>query len=185
MDTKKFQVSYPWDTSGYTPRTIFELGMNDDGFLMHITVYESDPRREQREHQKPVHWDSCVEWFVNFCPECCDRYFNFEMNANGAVHVAFRKNRSEYRLLTHDEIDMLDVKTIIGRDVWEVTYAVPFSLIQKYIPDYQFQEGMRINANFYKCGDLMEFPHYGVWSEIPVETPDFHRPEYFGIIELL
>ena len=58
---------------------------------MHIIVKESKPRRELTEHQSDVCRDSCVEWFVNFLPERCDRYFNFKVNPNGAMHVAFRR----------------------------------------------------------------------------------------------
>jgi hypothetical protein len=37
-----------------------------------------------------------------------------------------------------------------------------------------------IRANFYKCGDSTAVPHYLSWSHIATETPDFHRPEFFG-----
>jgi hypothetical protein len=37
-----------------------------------------------------------------------------------------------------------------------------------------------LRANFYKWGDGTSVPHYLTWSHIVTETPDFHRPEFFG-----
>lgn len=185
MIPQKFTLSYPWDVNGYKPYAEYELSMDENGFLMHITVRERDPRRVETEHQRDIYMDSCVEWFVNFAPEVCDRYFNFEVNANGAMRVAFRKNRYEGSMLPHDDIALLDIQTGIGEDTWEVSYRVPFLLIKKYIPSYRYESGMHIRTNFYKCGDKTEFPHFGIWTEYPLERPDFHRPEYFGTVRLV
>ena len=65
MKKQTFTLTYPWDESwdknGYKPEVVFELGMNEEGFTMHINVQESNPRREQTEHLAFVHEDSCVE----------------------------------------------------------------------------------------------------------------------------
>lgn len=45
-------------------------------------------------------------------------------------------------------------------------------------------EGMAIHANFYKCGEKTEYPHFGVWKHPGTPKPDFHRPESFGEIVL-
>jgi hypothetical protein len=39
-----------------------------------------------------------------------------------------------------------------------------------------------LRANFYKCGDGTSVPHYLSWNQVITETPDFHRPEFFGEI---
>lgn len=179
MKVYTFTLMYPWDKCGYKPYTEFHLSMDECGFLMHIIVHENNPRRTETEHQCDVYMDSCVEWFVNFCPKHSDRYFNFEVNANGAMHAAFRKNRNTAELLSIEEISELEIRTVIGEDVWEVYYHVPVTLISKYVPMYRHEKQMTIQTNFYKCGDATECPHYGIWAEIPVEEPDFHRPEYF------
>lgn len=185
MKDQIFTITYPWDKNGYKPEVVFELSKNEDGFVMHITVSEFNPRRVQTEHLSYVQEDSCVEWFVNFMPEKCDRYFNFEVNANGIMNVAFRKDRYDAQLLSLEDIASLGIKTSIYTAYWEVTYTVPFTLIQKYIPEYQYEEGMTIRSNFYKCGNMTQFPHHGIWNLMPLEKPDFHRPEYFGEIVLI
>ena len=59
---------------------------------------------------------------------------------------------------------------------WELLVAIPFDLVGldgEHLPE-------AVAANFYKCADGSSLPHYLSWSPIPVEKPDFHRPEYFG-----
>lgn len=52
----------------------------------------------------------------------------------------------------------------------------------RYIREYQHEEGMTIRSNFYKCGNMTQFPHHGIWNLMPLEKLDFHQPEYFGEI---
>jgi len=188
MKKQDFTLQYPWDATidknGYKPHVVFTLGQNPIGFTMDITVFEKDPKREKTEHLQFVHEDSCVEWFVNFMPEKCDRYFNFEVNANGIMNVAFRKDRYEKQLLSPEDIESLKIRTEIHEAHWNVSYIVPFSLIQKYIPAYTFTPGMKIKTNFYKCGAMTAFPHHGIWNAMPLEKPDFHQPDYFGEVIL-
>jgi hypothetical protein len=184
MENKTFALTYPWDKNGYKPDVTYELGVDDMGFHMYIKAKERNPRRVETEHQKMICEDSCVEWFANFMPEACDRYFNFEMNANGATYAAFRKDRYEYQMLTEEDIKEMQIRTEIREEDWIVQYRVPFSLIRKYIPQYQFREGMKISTNFYKCGDKTSMPHYGIWKEFPIEAPDFHLPQFFGEVIL-
>ena len=184
MKKQKFTLFYPWDPEGYKPEVTFELGMNGEGFTMDITVLESDPLREKTEHLQYVNEDSCVEWFVNFMPKKCEKYFNFEVNANGVMNVAVRKERANKTALSLEDIASLGIKTEICDTFWRVSYVVPFELIRKYIPEYRYEEGMTILSNFYKCGDKTVRPHYGVWNLIPLDKPDYHQPQYFGKIIL-
>ncbi|MDD7740577.1 MAG: carbohydrate-binding family 9-like protein [Fusicatenibacter sp.] len=181
-NTYTFTLQYPWDSNGCCPPAAFHLRRDSNGFHMHICVTEKDPRRMETRHLHFVHEDSCVEWFVNFAPGICDRYFNFEINANGAMYAAFRKDRFDYQLLTPDDLASMNISARIHADTWEVSYTVPFSLIRNYIPGYCEEEQKILRANFYKCGDLTPYPHYGMWNVFFVDPPDFHRPEYFGEI---
>lgn len=184
MNTQLFSLHYPWNTNGYTPEVHFTLTISDDAFLLHIETNEQNPRRMEHQHLNYVHYDSCVEWFVNFAPETCDRYFNFEINANGTLYAAFRKNRSEFTLLELEDMNLLEIKPEVLDDKWIIDFKVPFTFIKKYIPEFEFQKGMTILSNFYKCGDRTEYPHFGIWNPINLPQPDFHRPEFFGKIVL-
>lgn len=178
---KQYTIWYPWDENGYKPEVFFTLGVCENGFTMHIKTKETEPKREAKAHLEPVHVDSCVEWFVNFLPESCDRYFNFEVNAGGIMYAAFRKDRYDYKVLELKDIESLNIQATIQENSWEINYTVPFELIKKYIPDYRYTN--KIRANFYKCGSQTEYPHYGVFQHPGTLKPDFHRPECF--VEIL
>jgi hypothetical protein len=45
--------------------------------------------------------------------------------------------------------------------------------------------GYCLQANLYKCGDKLRFPHYLAWREIDLPAPDFHQNRFFGSIEFL
>lgn len=184
MNTQSFSLHYPWDTTGYKPEVNFTLNVSENAFLLHIETIEQNPRREEHQHLNFVHFDSCVEWFVNFSPKTCDRYFNFEMNANGTLYASFRKDRYEFTLLDIEDVDLLQIEPTILENKWIIDLKVPFTFIKKYIPEFEYQEGMTITSNFYKSGDNTEYPHFGIWNPIDTPEPDFHRPEYFGKIVL-
>ena len=73
-----------------------------------------------------------------------------------------------------------DIHTNRLTDGWEIFYRIPLKFIRLFYPDYQFKG--ELAANFYKCGDETANKHYLSWSPIDLRSPDFHRPEYFGVI---
>lgn len=180
QDKEAIRLMYPWDENGYCPEVEFNPCMTKTGVRMRIFVKESNPKRVMTEHFQPVHLDSCVEWFVNFFPETSSSYFNFEVNANGVMNVAFRKNRQEFRTMTVEDVELLGIKATIEETCWCVEYEIPFALIEKYFTGFRRKDKIEVLTNFYKCGDETLYPHYGVWKKIDTPEPDFHRPEYFG-----
>ena len=69
----------------------------------------------------------------------------------------------------------------IGAPEWTLEYRVPLALFKSLYGE-EVRPGRRAAANFYKCGDETEVPHYGAWSPVGTPAPDFHRPEFFGEI---
>lgn len=172
------------DPTGYCPKVVFSATYSDEGFHAHFKAYEKNPRAVVTEQQGPVCNDSCLEWFMNFDPVHTDRYFNIEMNAKGIANIGFRKDRYDNTPLDVADIESMKIKTEIFEDYWTLDYVVPFELIKKYIPDYEFKKGLEHPANVYKCGDETEFPHFGCWSMVNREKPDFHIPSYFGTMTI-
>ena len=172
--------NYYKNEGNYYPEIEFSVCYDEDGFHAKFKVPEKNPKAVMTKHFEKVNLDSCVEWFVNFAPDICDRYFNFEVNANGVFNTCLRKDRHDKILLTEEDMDSLNAKTEIFEDFWTVEYTVGFDFIKKYIPGYEFKKGAMLKSNVYKCGDETEFPHYGMWQEIKREKPDFHQPGDFG-----
>lgn len=121
--------------------------------------------------------DSCLEFF--FAPMAEDhRYFNIECNPLGNLYLGFggpRKTRVRQILKNPDTLGVRPFKTDGG---WGVELTIPLEFVQMYFPDFTFSGEAR--ANFYKCGDQTEIPHYLAWAPLTSETPDYHRRQDFG-----
>ena len=131
-----------------------------------------------------VNEDSCVELFLNFMPKSSDRYMNFEVNANGKMNVAFRKDRYERTKLTLEDIEGLNVSAQIYDDYWTASYKIGYELLKKYYKDFDINACDYVIGNAYKCGEKTEFEHYISLFEVKCEKPDFHRPEFFQRIAI-
>ena len=66
----------------------------------------------------------------------------------------------------------------IGECTWEAALVIPASAIFRHeIADL---DGKVMRGNFYKCGDLLQTPHFLSWAPIGLPQPKFHCPEFFG-----
>ncbi len=127
--------------------------------------------------------DSCLEFF--FCPVEGDRYFNFEGNPNGAMYVGYgRPGTERCRLHRGNFKEILQVRPFDIPGGWGLELRIPVSFIQIFVPDFQPVSGMKMRANFFKCGDETQQEHYMSWNPVEVPHPNFHLPEYFGEITL-
>lgn len=170
--------NYKW-TEGYAPEAYAQLiCILDRGFALRMTCKEVNPKAVYTNYNDPVYKDSCMEFFASFNPES-DKYMNFEMNSNGAFLAAVRTERAN-----KTPIDTLaplpEVKEEKSEDGWSVEVFFSNELIGALFGKDSFKSGESFKGNFYKCGDETEIPHFGMWSPIENEKPDFHRPEFFG-----
>lgn len=148
---------------------------NDEHLYVHLRAVEEQIRAQYTAPLSPVHKDSCLEFF--FMPG--DRYFNFEINPNGCLHIGFGHNRQDRTVLFRkDEAQFFEIRTNRTDDGWEVFYRIPLSFIRLFYPEHAFKGVLM--ANVYKCGDETAHIHYLSWNPVSSETPDFHRPQDFG-----
>jgi hypothetical protein len=177
---------YLWLKNGYEPRVEVRLCWSPRFLYVRFRVGERRAPVRYTKFQDPVYKDSCVEFFVDMFPEKRMGYVNFEMNAAGTLLAAFGPDRAHRRPLWPEDVADMSVRSgqddrpEVG-DSWHVEYAVPMALFRK-LYGQAVQPGDRAAANFYKCGDESEVPHYGAWSPVGTPAPDFHRPEFFGEI---
>jgi len=170
----------------YKPITYFNIGRSSDSIFIKYSVHGSMLRAIYSNDQDPVYEDSCVEFFC--MPIGAEKYTNFEFNCIGTCSASSRKGRNE-NIVPFSPEEMLTIKRFpsIGRRAfnemegmfeWELTVKIPFALIgidPKHLPE-------KIVGNFYKCADGTDSMHFVSWSPIPTAKPDFHRPEFFGIL---
>lgn len=185
--------TWPWHKS-YEPKVpsvAVKALYSDKNIYLRFFVKEKFIIAKTTESQGKVHLDSCVEFFVS--PNE-NGYFNFELNCVGSVHLAFKQDRHSGKFVEQQDLDKIKVATSLpkGKAIEEaiaspkkgyiVEYCVPLELFTKYSKCDLPQKGTIWKANFYKCGDNLPAPSWGVWSEVSTPEPDFHRPEFFGEI---
>ncbi|MBR6693766.1 MAG: carbohydrate-binding family 9-like protein [Clostridia bacterium] len=178
-DVPKAEIlTYKW-ASGYEPRAYAQVAvLKGRGIAAKLTAHESEPLAEKKKFNDPVFEDSCLEFFAMFDPKS-EKYINIEMNSVGAFLATVRKADGD--IVTIDNfIDLPKIKVEKSDDKWSVEVFLSFSDINKMFPGATFESGSVIRANFYKCGDKTQIPHYGMWNEIGGDKISYHQPEYFG-----
>lgn len=185
-EVEKIKIdTFPWKKSVFFPETTARLFYSDDCFRIRFDVDDGHIRAVVTEPNGPVCQDSCVEWFVNPCPEISDEYVNFEINPIGTLHAAIGKDRYERRFAEGALYESIKIISRIDSPNWSVEYAVPFEFFCKLYGDIRFMPGHVMKANFYKCGDLTRKPYWACWNPIGSEKPDFHLSKWFGELELI
>ena len=164
-------------TEDYGIRGRGQLCYDDENLYVHLSAVEKDIRAENTEPLSPVYEDSCLEFF--FMLPGSDDYFNFETNPNGCLCVQFGPEKTDrINIVRDDAEEYFDIRADRTSDGWEVFYRIPLKFIQLFYPDYHF--GGEISANMYKCGNKTVNKHYLSWTQIDLDAPNFHCPEFFG-----
>jgi hypothetical protein len=174
-----------WKEFGYRPEVRFNIAYSSTEIFLKYYVKEKYFRADKKETNQMVCEDSCVEFFV--LPESDGIYYNIEFNSIGTCLLGSGTGRkdserapveivSKIRRLSQPQ--GIPVKDKKGNYSWTLTLAIPVEIFFRHrITDLS---GKTFRANFYKCGDKLEVPHYVTWNPIGTSSPDYHRPEYFG-----
>ena len=160
--------------------------VNADGEFLQVEFFVEEPldcfRAEVMEDAGHSWEDSCVELFLQ-SPANPSEYFNFETTSRGFILAAHGPDRENRTLLDSAQLAKIvrakQLASVIGDFIsWSVSLRIPASIF-----GISTFEGVQLRGNLYKCADKAKTPHY--LSAFPIETekPDFHRPEFFQILE--
>ncbi|MBQ7827708.1 MAG: hypothetical protein IJ386_05515 [Clostridia bacterium] len=159
--------------------------VKDWGFLCRMTCIEDAPVATYTTFDDPVCLDSCMEFFAIW--DNGDSYLNIESNSTGTMCIGYGISRESRRTaLRYLKLeDMFKMNPVVEDGRWTLTMEIPIEKLQKFYKNISaetFVSGYSFTGNFYKTGgaDNTGNEHYAMWNEVGTETPDFHRPEYFG-----
>ncbi len=125
-------------------RAYGQLCYDRENLYVHLWAEEKHIRAEYSAPLSPVHKDSCLEFF--FMPDGGDRYFNFECNPNGCLHIGFGYNRStRVVLFRRDAEELFEIQTERTSDGWEVFYRIPLIFLRIFYPKSTFSGKLRAN----------------------------------------
>ena len=176
-----------WAGFVYKPIVRFSIGYTDHEIMLKYYITEDYFKAEKTESNQNVFEDSCVEFFMS--PADDGVYYNLEFNGIGTCLLGTGTSREDRRRVDPEIIAGIRRKTSIGEKPvserkgkfeWTITIAVPFGVFFHH--KIKTLRGKTIRANFYKCGDMLTIPHYLTWNPVGTPKPDFHRPEFFGMV---
>jgi len=178
---------FPWGTMGeldYRPATSARLGTDGASLFVYMETDETDLRAETKGFGS-VHTDSCMEFFVSPDSSSQRKYLNFEFNPLGAMYLSIGTSRYDREVLPVGNFaEVFQVRAVTHEKGWNLEFHIPLSFLKGFFPGLELKPGLCMRGNFYKCGDKTARSHFGCWSPIDLPKPDFHCPDFFGVLEL-
>lgn len=179
-----------WKGYEYKPEVDFSIAYSNHEIFIKYYVKETYFKAEKTESNQMVCEDSCVEFFVS--PANDGLYYNMEFNGIGTCLFGYGTGRADLKRADPSVISKIrrlaspgnkPLKETEGDVSWTITVAIPYEVFfQHEIKDLK---GKTFRANFYKCGDMLKVPHYVTWNPVGTANPDYHQPEYFGMLKFV
>ena len=185
--------NYMGDKPEHIPFTQVKMAYDNLAIYIIFRVEDQYIKAVNKKNQGPVCRDSCVEFF--FSPEKNSKngYLNLEMNCGGVMLFHFQETpSSEKTVLTENDLQQIETAHTLPRIIeneitekttWCVEYRIPFSMLKKYMTFDTPKANTIWRANFYKCADRTSHPHWLTWAPVDYSRPNFHLPQYFGVLE--
>ena len=167
----------------YDEENIYGIFLVKDKFV-HCLVQETNGH---------VSGDPCVEFF--FSPDESNPlyYFNLEINCGGVPLMQYvTVPRKEHQFLDENDIGKVEIAHSLPKKVfpeiendtiWTIEFKLPMKILKQHGEISHPRPGVKWNANFYKTASTTSNPHYLTWSLVNNPKPDFHLPQFFGILE--
>jgi hypothetical protein len=179
-----------WENFTFRPEVWFTMAYSGREIFLKFYVTEEFIKAEKTESNQMVCEDSCVEFFVS--PSEDGIYYNFEFNPIGTCLLGTGTCREDSSLAPVSVIERIrrkgssgtkPFKERRGEFSWTITIAIPLETFFRH--DLKEFNGKTFRANFYKCGDMLTSPHYLTWNSVGTKNPDYHQPEYFGLLNFV
>lgn len=179
-----------WKGYEYKPDVKLTIAYGEKEIFLKYYVTEDYFKAEKTESNQMVCEDSCVEFFVS--PENDGIYYNLEFNGIGTILLGTGTGRADSkradpaiisRIRRKSTVGDKPVKEKKGKFEWSITIAIPVDVFFHH--KIGNLKGKTFRANFYKCGDMLSVPHYVTWNPVGTENPDYHQPEYFGMLKFV
>ena len=179
-----------WQSHTYKPEVRFNIAWGEKEIYIKYYVREAHVKAEKGNTNEMVCEDSCVEFFVS--PEDDGIYYNFEFNPIGTALMGSGHSRHDSARTDPAIVGNIRRLTTMGSEPfseisgdisWSITVAIPLGTFFRH--SVGSLAGKSFRANFYKCGDKLTTPHFVTWNPVGTEKPDYHRPEFFGILKFV
>jgi hypothetical protein len=177
------QVNWSNDFPKLLPVTV-HIAHDNQKLYLYYQVQGEELRTVNTKDFMSVWEDSCVEFFMQRKGE--KEYRNFEFNPHGILLASKRESRESAENLSDELMSSIDRFTTIQhvyKDGVQLSNWTLYAEIPKEALGFTVRENLSqqaISANFYKCGDKTNEPHFISWNPIDTPGPNFHVPQFFG-----
>lgn len=185
--------NYMGQIPSFRPDVHVKMMYDKDNIYVIFRVSDRFVRSVIEEYNGPVSTDACVEFFFSPDINFPERYFNLEINAGGIPLMAYHVyQQKEYQKFSVEDLKKIEIAhslpgkvdpEILTPIVWTIEYRLPFSVLKKYGSVINPKAGEIWKANFYKTASKGSNPHYLTWSYVDNLEPQFHLPQFFGVIQ--
>ena len=174
----------------YKPAFSFRMAHTSQSLIIEYRVREASIASVAGRDNGRVWEDSCCEFFSQLPGD--DFYYNMECNCTGRLLIGCGPVREGRQLAAASVLNKVqrwsslgsdDIALIEGDFSWNMVLSIPKDAW--FQSNVQSFDGMKMKANIYKCGDKLSQPHFLSWNKIDIETPDFHRPDFFGEMRMI
>ncbi len=174
----------------YKPAFSFRMAHTSQSLIIEYRVREASIASVAGRDNGRVWEDSCCEFFSQLPGD--DFYYNMECNCTGRLLIGCGPVRKGRHLAPASVLDKVqrwsslgsgDIALVEGDFSWNMVLIIPKDAW--FQSNVQSFDGMKMKANIYKCGDKLSQPHFLSWNKIDIETPDFHRPDFFGEMRMI
>jgi hypothetical protein len=179
-----------WKGYEYRPEVELAMAYSDNEIFIKYYIRENYFKAEKTATNQMVCEDSCVEFFVS--PGDDGIYYNIEFNGIGTCLIGSGTGRANSTRVNPEIVSKIRRMTSVGTEPlaertgdfqWSLTAAIPFEVFFRH--EVKELKGKTFRANFYKCGDKLSVPHYVTWNPVGTENPDYHQPQYFGMLKFI
>ena len=126
---EKLDLDWSWENKA--PKTSAYMLYGDEGISVKFETEEYPVTVNYFNDNDPVNRDSCVEFFLT--PDCDEKntYLNFEINANGVLHlqIGVRGNRQN---ICDVDFNVFNIETKLKNSGWILKIYIPFDLFEVF-----------------------------------------------------
>jgi hypothetical protein len=175
------------DGSGLAQQqTVARICYNEQALFVRFDCEDTDIWGNYTQRDDPIYDEEVVEVFIGVGEQTPVDYYEFEVSPNGVLLDLTVHNPTSQRaeLQTDFAWDCPGLLSMAGREDiyqrWWAILAIPWASIGAAAPPAKFWR-----ANFYR----IERPHgrepeFSCWSPTMTNPADYHKPAYFGLLEL-
>jgi hypothetical protein len=178
------------EVPNFVPQVEVKMMYDDNNLYLIFRVQDRYVRCISKDVNGPVWKDAAVEFFFSPDSAAPRNYFNLEMNSGGTPLLGFSIRGDKKP--DADDAGTIEIAHSLPQIVdpeikdpvtWTIECRIPLQTLEKYTHVVHPKKGVAWRANFCKIAENNSNPHHMTWAVIDAPKPNFHMPQFFGLLQ--